>query len=808
MISFTGNTTMFYCPKCSRTYEEGTQRFCDNDGGRLLPAPAGQRSDLQSGGVFSNLLGKTQPPDKADKKNNLAPRLIPVNKTEESDKKQTSFRASGRIFQSEQFLKPKTEDPAEAEDSILELEPPPRIEASGAALLEFDPILDDEPLSGDLREELPKPLPRLIKPGEIASGTASVGDRRTNPLGREALSWENLEALVGQTVKGRYRIIEELEPDDEDSVIYLAEDKIVAGKRVVVRVFMNDGLGADDFEEKIFAEERIALSHLNHPNIAGVFDSGELPEGSEFIVSEFVEGKSLAEILRQTGQLHTLRTARIIRQASYALSEAHQNGILHRNLKPENLRLTVSEAGIEQVKLMNFGVSHGEITDSNLAYKAPEEIENGASTYASDIYALAVIAYQMLTARLPFPAETESVLFKAQKAGLMLPPTNLRLDIQPLADEILEKAFAFNPSERYPKARDFGDAFFNALTTVAPWTNDEETENEPAEPIAVKREFFVVPAINRKNVTVEESAVEADFHISPGADKQSAEITASKTRETADRAKQAPAPPEKKSVRRGWLAVLGAAVLLAAIWGISRLSPNTSNRAENSQTQSIPAENISIPGAEKTPANSLTSGDAPDVAPEPRLQKAPLHMRSFQNRRENLKGELAKNFLGFEIFYPPDWKLNDAPTNFLDISKSAADGFPVEQMLVTRYESRGTMTLDRENFPKLVEKSNQDLKKSLGESFKVVSEGETTIQNGRWKVYEVKFQSTGKNEKGEKITLWGRRLWLPVQRAGVQNGFVITLLATSLSDTVKSVDEVGVQGELANVLDTFEPAPR
>src|ERR1044072_5139054 len=106
MITLTENTTMLYCPKCRRTYEEGTQRFCDNDGGRLLPAPSAR--DSGSGGVFSNLLGKTLLSEDADKKDN-PPRFIPLNKTEESDKKLTSFPSAGRIFQSEQFLKPKAE---------------------------------------------------------------------------------------------------------------------------------------------------------------------------------------------------------------------------------------------------------------------------------------------------------------------------------------------------------------------------------------------------------------------------------------------------------------------------------------------------------------------------------------------------------------------------------------------------------------------------------------------------------------------------------------------------------------------------
>jgi len=807
MIAITGKTTMLYCPKCRRTYEDGIQRFCDNDGGRLLPAPSGQKSGAPSGGVFSNLLGKTSPTDEADKKTSAAPRFIPLNQTEETDKKLTSFPSAGRLFQSEEFLKPKNEA-SEAEDSILELEPPPVKTAE--PLLEFDPVFKtgEEPLAEESPETAPKTPPRLVKPSEIASGTADIGNRRTNPLGRQALSRENPDALLGQTVKGRYLIVEELAADDENSLIYLAEDRIAAGKKTVVRVFLNEGFG-ENFEAKLFAEERVSLSHLNHPNIAGVFDSGELPEGSEFIVSELVEGETLAEILKHTGQFNILRTARIVRQASYALSEAHQNGILHRNLTPENIVLTVSEAGIEQVKLMNFGVSRGDITDSNFAYKAPEEIEKGNSTYASDIYALGVVAYQMLTARLPFSEEKESARLKAQKAGFRLMPTSLRLDLAPLADKILQKALAFGASDRYPKARDFGDAFFNALTTAAPWTDAEEAEAPPVEKIADQREFFVVPPINRKeaadDVSTEDAPLDADLRIlASSAETSTAEIAGSQSTDDLPWEKRSPEPPRKGNFLLGGLAIAGVALLLVGLWGVSRLMINRANQPENVQNAAVRNENEMPAPADPNAGNLLPPVEA-DMPPPPRLQTTPTNFAHFQNNRENLSGELAKNFLAFEVFYPQDWTRNPTETNFLDISKSASNGFPIEQMIVTRYESRGNMTLDRTNFPKLVEASNQYLKGRMGDSYKVVSEGETVIQNGRWKVYEVKFEGETLDEKGEKVTVWGRRLWLPVQRAGVQSGFVITLLASSLSGEVKSVDEVGVRGELKNVLETFEP---
>ena len=87
----------------------------------------------------------------------------------------------------------------------------------------------------------------------------------------------------------------------------------------------------------------------------------------------------------------------------------------------------------------------------------------------------------------------------------------------------------------------------------------------------------------------------------------------------------------------------------------------------------------------------------------------------------------------------------------------------------------------------------------------MVSEG-PTILNGNWRGYEIKFQGGGTSPSGEKMVVWGRRLFVPASRPGARNGFEITMLATSLAETVTSVDDIGVKGKLASVLDTFEPA--
>ena len=347
---------MFYCPKCQQNYDEGAQRFCSNDGVRLLPAPTSGKSVNQSNGIFTNLLGRAASRNQNDEKLSSTPKFVKAETVNSVDSK---------------FFSPATETVFEVETAHS-----------------FEPELQIQPQ---------KPLPRIIKSGDIPASQAKLGDRKVN------LTSENTDILLGQTVKGRYRIVKLLN-NDETSVAYLAEDKIVPAKKVIVRILMDEE-DAGDVAGKIFAEERVSLSLVDHPNISRILDSGELFEGKPFMISEFAEGESVNSMMKKVGEFNALRTARIISQTANALSEAHRNGIIHRNLKPENIILTVSANGAEQVKLTNFGIFKDDLTKENAVYKSPEQIEGKPANFASDIYSLAVIAYQMLTNRLPFDDE-------------------------------------------------------------------------------------------------------------------------------------------------------------------------------------------------------------------------------------------------------------------------------------------------------------------------------------------------------------------------------------------------------------------
>ncbi len=791
---------MLYCPKCRSTYEEGTQRFCSNDGGRLLPATPKSDSATPSGGVFTSILGKLPNKNAGDKLPVSKSVIKPNFEQPTTPEPAKPHMPISKIYEAQRQIE-QAPIAFDDEDSLLELDFDIALDAPAAKN-----AIPDEKIAAPIPEavvtekrEPPRPQPKPVNIYEIPSGTAEIGDRSAKPAGRLALSWETPSVLVGQTVKGRY-VIKELMGDDEDSLEYLAEDQINEAKRAVVRVYMDD-----EAYQQHFAEERISLAHLNHPNISAVFDSGELPEGFRFVVSEYVDGQSLSAALRASGQFNTKRAARVIRQVSYALSEAHENGILHRNLKPENIMLTVTEAGIEQVKLVNFGLSNRYWNESDLVYKSPEEVRDEAATFASEIFSLAVVAYEMLTARLPFNALSERELLNAQERGMAVLPSSLRLDVQALADKILEKAFSFDAPDRYPKARDFGDAFFNALTAVSPW--EEQAAITPEAPASVvrsetepAREFVVVPPIGKPDTVNDVAPVNGDIHIAPdceiGEEHIEPEVIAPAENDQMW-IKRSPELPQTTNWMWGILPIVGAIILLVVLWGLWKML--ASRQAENPATANVesqqPLQTPETPGI-------LPKDSELDRRPPARVLKLAPENSRFVNRKEDLTGELAKNFLGFEIHYPAEMKRSESATNFLDIATRSADGIPLEQMIITRYKSRGAMGLDRPNFPKLAGASNADLKERIGTSFRVVGNGETAIQNGRWRGYEVKFE--GLLPDG-KTRLFGRRIWIPVQSPGVQNGFVITLLATSLADGITGAEDVGTKGKLAVAIENFEP---
>ncbi|MGE3465931.1 MAG: serine/threonine protein kinase [Pyrinomonadaceae bacterium] len=757
-----------YCPKCKQSFDEGSRRFCPTDGARLISESLDSRDT--GAGIFANLLPKIESNTTFDEE------LREVSKFRERE--------------------PELEIPAA-----------PAMNADDDIFFELDEI-ETEPVRFEPVDQQPeqvsvpvRPTGRKVDPRDIPAGHVDLGGAdRMQPYSLD-FSEGDPESFVGRIVKGRYKVSEFL-GGDETGLAYLADDKIHGDKKVLVRILLADP--ADEIIGSILAEERVSLSHLSHPNIARLIDSGQFTSGTDFLISEYVDALSVDDVIGIHGEISPQRVARIVRQAASALSEAHQEGILHRDIRPQNLILDAS-GETEQIKLVNFGASNGEPTPDNAAYKAPEVLEGRIATIASDVFSLAVVAYEMLTGELPFVGSYPKEIVRAQNAGDATLPSDLRPELSPAVDDVLIKAMSYSTIDRYTKARDFGDALFAALAeTREPATVSEP--QKPAEPVQVKskpaaaavskRAVVVAPAVPVEPRPVSVESPKDMQAAKPAAENATVSEPAWKNR--------SPEPPAVETSRSRVLALLGILGLVVAI-GLGWYY--LVNRPE---TIDVPSQAEYTGGQQNT---NISAGVAnTEMPPFPRTIPQPPNANFFQNSKQNLRGDLLRNFVGFTMYYPKSWKTNgpkpggpdDVRGKFIDMARVNDDGMMQEQMLVSYYPSKGTMSADAEKFPELVKETNETLKKLLP-GYEMVSQGEIRI-NGDWRAYEVKFRAGGTTPSGEKLDVWGRRLFMPAARPGVRNGFEITMLATSQSPDVTGVDDVGVRGELASILYSFEPS--
>ncbi len=221
-----------------------------------------------------------------------------------------------------------------------------------------------------------------------------------------------------------------------------------------------------------FQNESQALRLIDHPGIVKFIDTGETEEGHPFLVMEFVDGASLrSQIDPSDGLLGGFeRTAAILRQLGDALSAAHEKGVYHRDLKPENIMLKHVGAPDEQIKVIDFGIATVKdqldektkttVMAGSLHYLAPEQLE-GHPGAASDIFALGVIAYELVTGRTPFRPDRPypAAIFQLSelhRGGVRVKPKDLRPGLPAAAQEIILKALSFHPVDRPPTAREYG----------------------------------------------------------------------------------------------------------------------------------------------------------------------------------------------------------------------------------------------------------------------------------------------------------------------------------------------------------------
>ena len=312
----------------------------------------------------------------------------------------------------------------------------------------------------------------------------------------------------GQRINDRYEIIKSIGEGGMANV-YLGYDTIL-DRNVAIKVLRGD-LANDEKFVRRFQREALSASSLSHPNIVAMYDVGE-DDGLYYIVMEYVEGKTLKQLLKKRGSLTLSEAIDIMLQLTDGMAHAHDSYIVHRDLKPQNIM--IQDDG--QIKITDFGIAMAlnstQLTQTNsvmgsVHYLPPEQAAGKGTTIKSDIYSMGIIFYELLTGELPFKGDSAVEIALKQMKEPLPDVHKLNNDIPQSIENIILKSTAKNPKNRYDDAKSMHNDLLTALNDdrineepyVYPYPENEVDETTKImEPISDSNEGIATPITDEK----------------------------------------------------------------------------------------------------------------------------------------------------------------------------------------------------------------------------------------------------------------------------------------------------------------------
>lgn len=302
------------------------------------------------------------------------------------------------------------------------------------------------------------------------------GENATCPKDNASLENFEVKNLAGKTLDGKYTISNLLGVGGMGAV-FRAQHAFI-GNEVALKIILPEMIKDNSIVERFLREARAAAT-IDHPNAIRVTDFGRVGD-LLYLVMEFIKGKSMSDLLKERKRLTPTETAEILKQVAAALDVAHSHGIVHRDLKPDNIMIkdrdkNTGNLTMYNVKVVDFGIAkvksgEGESGLTQVGtiigtanYMSPEQCQGSPVDHSSDIYSLGVIAYESLTGQVPFTAESPMQVIVKHILQAPAPPSSIVPNISSAVEQVVLRAMAKHPSQRYASAGEFARALQEAV---------------------------------------------------------------------------------------------------------------------------------------------------------------------------------------------------------------------------------------------------------------------------------------------------------------------------------------------------------